>query len=75
MHYLFAEICDLVISEVRLHSIFSVINHVVGLLSTKWLYWYGLLQTLITADFDQRCRVRSFLPDFSTSSNLFTLQV
>ena len=44
-----------------------------GLLSTKWLltYWYDLLQSLITGVVGQRCKVPSFLPNFSTSSRSF----
>ena len=41
----------------------------------KQTYWYGLLQSLITGDLGQRCKIHSFLSNFSTSSKPFTLQV
>ena len=66
----------LVISEKRFH--FQCCKpQLVGLLPIKclWTYWYGLLQSLITGDLGQRCKVQSFLPNFSTSSNTSTLQV
>ena len=40
----------------------------VGLISTKWLqtYWHGLLQSQITGDLGQRCKVHSFLLAYPT---------